>query len=343
MTFTVAQIASLVNGEVVGNPDVELNSPGRIEDAQKGQITFLADSKYEEFVYGSSASAVLVNSTFEPKQSDVPTLIKVDNVRKSVQILLDYYSAPIAGNGAVHKTADVSISAKIANGASIGKFSIVDDNSEIGENTTVMTQCYIGRNVSIGANCVFHAGVRIYDDCIIGDNVIIHSNAVIGCDGFGFVPSGNGEYQKVSQIGNVIIKNNVEIGSNTCIDRAVMGSTIIHRGVKLDNLIQVGHNVEIGEDTVIAAQTGIAGSTKIGKNCRVGGQVGFMGHIEVADGTEIQGQSGVIGNVKEKNSRLNGYPAMDFNSFYRSFAVFKQLPQILKDIRGMRKDIEKLK
>lgn len=332
-------IAQLVGGIIEGNPDVLINKPAKIEEADGNSITFLSNPKYEKYVYQSDAGAILVSNEFVPTSPIAATLIRVNDVYATVAFLLDFFgkiTSPTS-NSSISKVCSIAESAKIGENCSIGDFTVVSQNAMIGDDSKISPQVFIGQNVIIGKNCVIQAGVKIYHDCVIGDNCILHANIVIGSDGFGFAPQADGTYKKVAQIGNVVIGNDVEIGANTTIDRATMGSTLISNGVKLDNLIQIAHNVEIGENTVIASQTGVAGSTKIGKNCMIGGQVGFAGHIQIADGTKIQAQSGIASTIKEPNTALFGSPAIAYSDFIRSFTVFKKLPDLSKRLDKLEK------
>jgi UDP-3-O-[3-hydroxymyristoyl] glucosamine N-acyltransferase len=342
MQVSVTELANIIDGRIEGNPDILVHSPARIEEANEGQFTFLGNPKYDQYIYTTKASVVLVNEDFVAKSALSSTLIRVDNVYFALSKLMNYFQQTISFSPEVSQLAQVDDSAIIAGNTSIGEFSIIKKGVVIGQNSVLHGQNFIGDNVKIGENVLIYPGVKIYQNCQIGNNCIIHANAVIGSDGFGFA-SVSGDYNKISQIGNVIIGNNVEIGANTVIDRASMGSTIIKDGVKLDNLIQVGHNVVIGNNTVIAAQTGVAGSTKIGENCVIGGQVGFMGHIEVASGVMIQAKSGIGSNIKEPNSKLYGYPAMEYQSYLKSYAYFKKLPEIVSQLRQLEKELDVLK
>lgn len=334
--INAAQLAQILNGKVEGNPEVIVNRPSKIEEAEAGSIAFLGNLKYEQYAYSTKASILLVSNDFAPSQPITATLIRVADVYASVAILLEKFGqAQQSERKEISSKASIHSSASIGEQSAIGDFSIIEENVTIGSNTTIYGQVFIGKNAKIGNNVTLYSGVKIYQDCEIGDNCILHSNVVIGSDGFGFAPNADGTFKKVPQIGNVLIENNVEIGSNTTIDRATMGSTIIRSGVKLDNLIQIAHNVEIGKNTVIAAQAGIAGSTKIGENCMIGGQVGIVGHIKIADGTKIQAQSGVAASITEPKTAIYGSPAIAYAQFLRAFAVFKQLPEVLKRIQHL--------
>lgn len=342
MKITAQEISNIVQGEIEGDPDVIINRPSKIEEGEEGTISFLANPKYHEYAYSTKASVLLVSKDFHPEKTIKPTLIKVENVYSSLSKLLSSFETKPENSG-ISALSSVSDSSIIHETVSIGNFAVVSEGVNIGENTIISDQVFLGKNVKIGKNCLLYPGVKIYHDCEIGNDCIIHANAVIGSDGFGFATDESGEYKKIPQIGNVVIEDQVEIGSNTTIDRATMGSTMIHKGVKLDNLIQVGHNVSIGQNTVIAAQTGIAGSTKIGRNCQIGGQVGFVGHLNIPDGTRIQAQSGIASSPKEENTKLFGTPAIDYMNYVKSYAHFKQLPALIRELNTLKKEIEHLK
>jgi UDP-3-O-[3-hydroxymyristoyl] glucosamine N-acyltransferase len=338
MQVTAAQLAQILGGKVEGNPAITVNRPAKIEEAEVGTIAFLGNLKYEHYAYTTKASILLVNNEFQPSEAISATLIRVSDVYASVALLLEKFGqAQQATTVEISNKASIHTSAKIGEQTAIADFSIIEENAIIGSNTRIYPQVYVGKNAKIGNNVTLYPGVRIYQDCEIGDDCILHANVVIGSDGFGFVPTEDGSYKKVPQIGNVVIERNVEIGSNTVIDRATMGSTIIREGVKLDNLIQIAHNVEVGKNTVIASQTGIAGSTKIGENCMIGGQVGIVGHIKIADRTKIQAQSGIAAAITEPNTAVYGSPAIAYSNFLRSFAVFKQLPDVIKRLTALEK------
>jgi len=344
MQVTAQVICQLLNGTIEGNPDVIITHPAKIEEGAEGSICFLANPKYEQYAYESKASALLVSETFEAKGAIAATLIRVKDVRQSVTILLQQFSQYQAANAPKNKDlALIDATVNIPSSTSIGAFVVIKENAKIGDNCIFHEQVYIGKNVSIGNNVVLQSGVKIMHECKLGDNITIHANTVIGSDGFGFLPQEDGTFKKVPQIGNVIIENNVEIGANTVIDRATMGSTIIKQGVKLDNLIQVAHNVVVGKNTVIAAQTGIAGSAKIGENCMIGGQVGMAGHISIANKTKIQAQSGIGKNIKKEGTAVYGSPAFNYGDFVRSHVVFKNLPTVEKRLRALENLVKELK
>ncbi len=328
MEITAERIAQHFNGEIIGDPQVKVSSVAKIESGKSGNICFLANPKYEKYLYTSKASIIIINRSFKPAKDVAPTLILVDNAYEAVASLLDLLNAlkkaRKSGRSLFSRRA---WSSKIGKGVYIGSFSYVGRKSVVGKGTQIYPQVYIGNDVQIGENVTLYQGVKIYDGCKIGDNCIIHANAVIGSDGFGFAPTADGSYKKIPQTGNVVVEENVEIGANTVIDRATMGSTIIRKGVKLDNLIQVAHNVEIGENTVIAAQTGIAGSTKIGRGCQFGGQVGIIGHAIIADGVQIGAQAGVQGSVRREKATLLGTPAIDYMEYMRAYALFRKAAQ----------------
>ena len=311
MQFTALQVATLINGKIEGNPDVKVGNVAKIEEAGEGDLSFVANPKYEEYLYSTKASVIIVNSTLELAESVKPTLIRVKDAYSGFASLLEKYNEIISKTGkiGIEQPSFIAETASLGEGAYVGAFAYIGDNAKIGTGVKIYPNCYIGDNVTIGDDCVLYAGVKVYNGCSLGSRVVIHSGTVVGGDGFGFAPQKDGTYKKVPQIGNVILEDDVEIGANTTIDRATMGSTIIRKGVKLDNLIQIAHNVEIGENTVIAAQTGISGSTKVGKNCIIGGQVGMVGHIQIADGTRINAQSGQSKTVTASNMAHTGSPA----------------------------------
>lgn len=331
MNLTAGHIADQINGTVVGDRNIDIFNISKIEEGSKGSLTFLANPKYTEFIYTTKASAAIVSSDFEPTERIELTLIKVKDPYSSFTTILELFDKDLSKRKGISQLTDVDKSSKISDSAFIGSFSSVGENSIIGEKCIIENQVFIGNNVEIGNGCLIYPGVKILDDTIIGQNCIIHSSTTIGSDGFGFAPNDDGSYKKIPQTGNVVIGDNVEIGSNSTIDRATLGSTIISNGVKLDNQIQVAHNVEIGENTAIAAQSGVAGSTKIGKNCMIGGQVGIIGHIKIGDNVKIQAQAGVTSNI-ESNSRVTGTPAISYMNYNKSYVHFKNLPEIVKKI-----------
>ncbi len=321
MKFTAAQIAGILEGEVVGNPEAEVFKLSKIEEGTEGSLTFLANPKYINYIYSTQASVTIVNKTFEPEQEITTTLIKVEDAYKSFSKLLEYYNQVKLMKSGIEQPSVISDGVTYGSDLYLGSFCYIGKNVTIGNNVKIYPNSFIGDNVTVGDNCVFFAGVRIYSETEIGNNCIIHSGTIIGSDGFGFAPQEDGTYVKVPQIGNVIIEDDVEIGACTTVDRATLGSTIIRKGVKLDNQIQIAHNVEIGENTVIAAQTGVAGSTKIGKNCMIGGQVGFAGHLVIGDNVKIQAQSG-IGKNLEDGEVVQGSPAFNYGDFSKIICSF---------------------
>ncbi|KAB7530660.1 UDP-3-O-(3-hydroxymyristoyl)glucosamine N-acyltransferase [Flagellimonas olearia] len=339
MKFTATQIAGILEGEVEGNPQIAVHKLSKIEEGEKGSLTFLANPKYTSYIYSTKASITIVNKDFIPEQSLSTTLIKVEDAYKSFSKLLEYYNQVKNNKVGVESPSFISASARYGEGFYLGAFSYLGENVKIGDNVKVYPNVYIGDNVTIGDNVMIFAGAKIYSESIIGDNCTIHSGVIIGADGFGFTPNAKGEYSKVPQTGNVILEDNVDIGAGTTIDRATLGSTILRKGVKLDNQIQIAHNVEIGEHTAIAAQTGIAGSTKIGKHCLIGGQVGIVGHITIGDRVKIQAQSGIGRNVKD-DEVLQGSPALNYGDFNKSYVHFKNLPKLVNQISNIEKKVE---
>ncbi len=343
MEFIASQIALIIKGKIEGNPDVAVHSFGKIEEAGEGQLSFLANPKYEEFLYTTRASVIIINEAQELKEPVAATLIRVPDAYSAFATLLQTYEQLKAKElSGIQQPAYVSSSAKMEEGVYIGAFSYVGEHVKLGKNVKVFPHCYIGNHVTIADHSILHPGVKIYHDCRIGQHVIIHAGSVIGGDGFGFAPQADGSYKKIPQIGNVVIEDHVEIGSNCSIDRATIGSTIIHEGAKLDNLIQIAHNVEIGINTAIAAQSGISGSTKVGNHVLIGGQVGIVGHITIADGTRINAQSGVSKSIKAANSTVTGSPAFDYTSTLRSQAVFRTLPEMEKRLAELELLIKQL-
>jgi UDP-3-O-[3-hydroxymyristoyl] glucosamine N-acyltransferase len=343
MEFSAASIAAFLKGDIVGDPEIKVNTISKIEEGQTGALSFLANPKYEHYIYETKSSIVLVNKSFVPSAEISATLIRVENAYEAFASLLRLVDQARPRKKGIHPSAVIEPTAKIGTDVFIGAFTYVGENCVIGNGCSLYPQVYIGDNTTLGDDCTINPGVKIYHDCIIGEGCIIHAGTVIGSDGFGFAPQSESEFMKIPQLGNVVLEDHVEIGSNTAIDRATMGSTIIRRGVKLDNLIQIGHNVEIGENTVMAGQTGIAGSTKIGKNCMFGGQVGIAGHIKIASGTKIGAQGGVLGDVKKENTIIIGSPAIEIKNFLKSSILFRKLPEIKDKIDYLEKDIESLK
>lgn len=326
MELTAQTISDHIGGEIVGDSQIKVNSVARIEQGKPGNLCFLANPKYEQYLYTTKASIVLINKSFEPTAPVSSTLIKVDDAYQAIASLLDLFNTLKAQQKSGRSfSAKIAWSAKIGKKVYVGAHSYVGKKSVVGEGSQIYPQVYIGEFVTIGKNCILYPGVKIYAGCKIGDNCILHSNVVIGSDGFGFAPTPDGSYKKIPQTGNVVIEDNVEIGANTVIDRATMGSTVIEKGVKLDNLIQIAHNVVVGSNTVMAAQCGIAGSTKIGKNCMFGGQVGIAGHLTIADNTKIGAQAGIMSNIKEEGKTLLGSPALDAKEYMKAYSIFRKL------------------
>ena len=347
MQFSAAQIAMMINGKVEGNADASVASFGKIEEAIEGQLAFLANPKYEEYLYTTKASIIIVNDTQELKEPITAALIRVTDAYTAFATLLDKYqqiqTQQLSG---IQQPAYIDTTSKIGENVFIGAFAYIGEKAILGSGVKIFPNAYVGNNVVIGDNSILHPGVKIYHNCIIGKNVTIHSGTVIGGDGFGCAPQADGSFKKVPQIGNVIIEDNVEIGSNATIDRATIGSTIIRSGAKLDNLLQIAHNVEVGSNAVIAAQSGISGSTKIGKNVMIGGQVGIVGHIQIADGTKINAQSGVSKSIKTPNTAVTGSPAYDYTAALRSQAIARKLPDMekrLKELEQLVKDLTEKK
>lgn len=343
MEFNAATLAGFLKGEIVGDPEVKVNTIAKIEEGHPGALSFLANPKYEHYIYSTRSSIVLVNSDFVPGAPISATLIKVKNAYESFASLLQLVDQSRPRKKGIHPSAVIEPSATVGKDVYIGSFVYVGENCVVGDGCSLFPNVFVGDNTKLGTGCTLNPGVVVYRDCIIGNNCTVHAGSVIGSDGFGFAPQSDNEFMKIPQLGNVILEDNVEIGANVTIDRATMGSTVIRKGVKLDNLIQVGHNVEIGENTVMAAQTGIAGSSKIGRNCMFGGQVGLSGHIKVADGTKIGAQSGIPGDVKKEDSVLLGYPAIDHRDFMRSSIIFKRLPELYRKVEELEKQIRHLR
>ena len=337
MEFSAAQIAGILNGEVHGDTEITVSGLSKIEEGQSNTLSFLANMKYEEFLYSTGASIVIVNKDFEPKK-ELPatlTLVKVDDAYSCFAKLLDVYNEMRQKQPQIEQPSFVSPSAKIGEEVYIGAFAYISEDAVIAKGVKIYPNAYIGEGVSIGENTTIFPGVKIYRDCKIGANCIIHAGTAIGADGFGFAPDEDGNFQKVPQIGNVVIEDEVEIGANCAIDRATLGSTIIRRGAKIDNLVQIAHNVEIGKKSAMAAQVGVAGSAKIGERVMVGGQAGISGHIKIADGTMIVAQSGIPGNVKKSGQILMGSPGIPMNDFKKSYFGFRKLPYILQKLREL--------
>jgi UDP-3-O-[3-hydroxymyristoyl] glucosamine N-acyltransferase len=339
MKFTAQQIADILEGEIIGNPNEEVSKIAKIEEGSKGALTFLSNPRYNRFLYSTNASVVIINKDFEPEKKIDSTLIKVENAYESFSKLLSFYNQVKNNKIGIEQPTFISNSSKIGIDVYLGAFSYIGENVIIGENVKIYPNSYIGDNTTIGDNCILFSGVKIYSETVIGNNCKIHSGAIIGSDGFGFARDKSGAYTAIPQIGNVILEDNVDIGSSCTIDRATMGSTIIREGVKLDNQIQVAHNVEIGKNTVIASQTGIAGSTKIGKDCTIGGQVGIAGHLNLGNNLKIQGQSGITKNLKS-HAIVQGNPAFDYSDYFKSYVHFKNLPKLFDTVSKLKKEIK---
>ena len=335
MKFTAAQIAGILEGEVIGNPDAVVFKLAKIEEGTEGSLTFLANPKYVNFIYTTQATITIVNNDFVPENELATTLIKVEDAYQSFSKLLEYYNQVKLMKSGIEQPSVISENVTYGEQLYLGSFSYIGKNVTIGNNVKIYPNCFIGDNVSIGDNCIFFAGVKIYSETEIGNNCNFHSGCVVGSDGFGFAPTEEGTYNKIPQIGNVIIEDDVEIGANTTIDRATLGITLIRKGVKLDNHIQIAHNVEIGENTVIAAQTGIAGSTKIGSNCLIGGQVGIAGHLTIGNNVRVQAQSGIGKNIAD-GEIIQGSPAFNYSDFSKSYVHFRNLPKIVSDLEELK-------
>lgn len=342
MEFTARQISELLSGSISGDPEARVSRLSKIEEGTPGSLSFLANPKYTEFIYSTKASVVIVGPDFQPEQPVSATLIRVADAYASFAKLLEMYNQISRDKKGIEQPSFISDSAKVGSDVYVGAFAYIGANAVIGDQVKIYPGVYIGDNVTVGNGTTLFAGVKIYSDCIIGASCTLHAGVVIGADGFGFAPA-SGSYNKVAQIGNVIIEDHVEIGACTSIDRATLGSTIIRKGVKLDNLIQIAHNVEVGENTVIAAQTGVAGSAKIGRDCMIGGQVGIVGHITIADGTKIAAQSGVGATVTESGQIIQGSPAFSISDYRRTYVVFKKLPDLDKKITDLEKMLQELK
>ncbi|WP_343668887.1 UDP-3-O-(3-hydroxymyristoyl)glucosamine N-acyltransferase [Chitinophaga sp.] len=342
MQFSALQLATMLDGKLEGNPDVKVNNIAKIEEAGEGMLSFIANPKYEEFIYTTNASILIVNESLVTERPVKSTLIRVKDAYSAFAQLLEQYKQLVGNKTGIQQPSFVPASVKTGTNVFIGAFAYLGENVVLGNNVKIYPGVYLGDNVVVSDDTVIFPGVKVYENCVVGKRVILHANCVIGGDGFGFAPQPDGKYKKVPQIGNVVIHDDVEIGANTTIDRATMGSTIIRQGVKLDNLIQIAHNVDIDTNTVIAAQTGISGSTKIGKNCVIGGQVGLVGHIQLADGTKINAQSGLSKSITEPNTALMGSPAFDYKSSLKSQAIFRNLPDLEKRVKELEDMVKQL-
>lgn len=341
MEFSAKQIATFIQGEIIGDENATVHTFAKIEEGIPGAISFLSNPKYTPYIYNTQSSIVLVNRNFTPEQEVKATLIKVDNAYESLAKLLKLYEMSKPKKTGIHSLAFVAETAKIGKDVYIAPFACIGDHTEIGDNTVIHPHATVGGGAKVGNNCIIYSSATVYHDCRVGNNCILHSGCVIGADGFGFAPTPQG-YEKIPQIGIVILEDNVEVGANTCIDRATMGATVIHSGVKLDNLIQIAHNDEIGSHTVMAAQVGIAGSTKVGEWCMFGGQVGIAGHSKIGDNVNLGAQSGVPGNIKS-GSQLIGTPPMELKQYFKASIAQKSLPEMQTELRKLRKEIEELK
>ena len=342
MEFTAQMIAGLIGGTVVGDPEAKVNNFAKIEEGKPGCISFLYNDKYEHYIYTTESSVVLVNQNFEPKQDIKATLIKVADAREAVTKLLQLYESMKPKREGISELAFIDPTAKIGEKCYIGPFVAIAEGVEIGDGCVLHPHVTVGRNAKVGSNTEIYSNAVIYHDCRVGNRCILHAGCVIGADGFGFQPTETG-YEKIPQIGIAIIEDDVEIGANTCIDRAVMGATIVHSGVKLDNLVQIAHNDEIGSHTVMSAQVGIAGSTKIGEWCMFGGQVGIAGHANIANRVMVGAQAGIPNDVKKEGAALQGTPAIEARNFWKSSAIVKNLPEMWAEMNQMRKEIKMLK
>ncbi len=340
MKFTAQQIADALQGRVDGNKDISVSSLSKIEEGKPGTLSFLANPAYEKYIYDTEASLVIVNEDFKPEKEIKTTLIRVKDAYMAFAQLLELYQQSKPQKTGISPKAFIADTAQVGNNVYIGEFAVIGENSVIGDNSRIYPNTTIGDNVKVGNDTTLFAGVKIYDECIIGNECTLHAGVVIGADGFGFAPQQDADFKKVPQIGNVVLEDRVEIGANTTIDRATLGSTIIKRGVKLDNLIQIAHNVVIGENTVIAAQTGISGSTKIGKNCMIGGQVGMIGHITIADEVKIAAQSGIGKSITVKGAIVEGSPAFNARDFQKSYIHFRNLDKQVKRINNLEHKIK---
>ena len=341
MEFSANDIATLLNGEVEGNGSIKVSNISKIDQSQPGTLTFLSNPAYTKYIYTTTASIVIVNKDFKAEEKLSCTLIRVEDAYAALAKLLDFYTKAKPSKVGIEQPSFISSSATIGEQIYLGAFAYIGNNAVIGNNVKIYPHVYIGDNVKVGDNTILYSGVKIYSDCLIGSSCIFHSGAIIGADGFGFAPNPDGTYSKIEQIGNVVIEDNVEIGANTTVDRATMGSTIVHKGVKLDNMVQIAHNDEIGENTVMAAHVGIAGSTIIGKNCVFGGQAGISGHITIGEGTKVGPQAGVMSSVKPM-SVLLGSPAVNFKDAMKSFSIIRNLPQLRNDVIKLQKRLDSI-
>jgi len=342
MNFTAALIAEFLKGSVEGNPEATVSDISKIEEGRPGTLSFLANPKYEKYIYNTQASIVIVNADFQAQKEISATLVRVENAYESFAALLRLYEQSKPKKSGVSKMASISESARLGKDLYVGDFTVISGSATIGDGVQLYPQVYVGDHVKIGEGSILHPGVKVYEGCEIGSYCVIHAGAVIGADGFGFAPNQDNNYEKVPQVGKVIIEDHVEIGANTTVDRATMGATILRKGVKLDNLVMIAHNVEVDENTVIAAQSGISGSTKVGKNCMFGGQVGLIGHIKIAPGVKIAAQSGITKDIKEEGIVIQGSPAFEFGPYQRSYLLFRNLPKIREQINELERKVNDL-
>jgi len=339
MNFTAALIAEFLKGSVEGNPEATVSDISKIEEGKPGTLSFLANPKYEKFIYDTQSTIVIVNADFQPQKDISATLVRVKNAYESFAALLRLYEQSKPRKSGISKMASISETASLGKELYVGDFTVISGNASIGDGVQLYPQVYVGDHVKIGEGTILHPGVKVYEGCEIGANCVIHAGAVIGADGFGFAPNQDNNFEKVPQVGKVIMEDHVEIGANTTVDRATMGATILRKGVKLDNLVMIAHNVEVDENTVIAAQSGISGSTKVGKNCMFGGQVGLIGHINIASGVKIAAQSGITKDIKEEGIVIQGSPAFEFGPYQRSYLLFRNLPKIREQINELERKV----
>lgn len=342
MNFTASLIAEFLKGSIEGNPDASVSDISKIEEGKPGTLSFLANPKYEKYIYDTQSSIVIVNADFKPTKEISATLVRVENAYESFAALLRLYEQSKPKKSGISKRAAISDSAILGKDLFVGDFTVISENASIGDGVQLYPQVYVGDHVKIGEGTILHPGVKVYEGCVIGANCVIHAGAVIGADGFGFAPNEENNYEKIPQVGKVLIEDHVEVGANTTVDRATMGATILRKGVKLDNLVMIAHNVEVDENTVIAAQSGISGSTKVGKNCMFGGQVGLIGHIKIASGVKIAAQSGITKDIKEEGIVIQGSPAFEFGPYQRSYLLFRNLPKIRDQINDLERKVKDL-
>ncbi len=342
MNFTAAIIAEFLKGSVEGNPEATVSDISKIEEGMPGTLSFLANPKYEKYIYDTQSSIVIVNADFQPQKDISATLVRVNNAYESFAALLRLYEQSKPKKSGISKMASISETASLGKELYVGDFTVISENVSLGDGVQLYPQVYVGDNVKIGEGSILHPGVKVYEGCEIGSHCVIHAGAVVGADGFGFAPNQDNNYEKVPQVGKVIVEDHVEIGANTTVDRATMGATILRKGVKLDNLVMIAHNVEVDENTVIAAQSGISGSTKVGKNCMFGGQVGLIGHINIASGVKIAAQSGITKDIKEEGIVIQGSPAFEFGPYQRSYLLFRNLPKIREQINELERKVDRM-